>query len=103
MPCQCHDCNYNITDALFCIDKSQNYLSVFAHHPTPPVLTATIQPACPIGRYSCQLASPLQVPQVCFCDPSGPGCPGNSPSFRPQTSQLGQAHSLEAVLNLEAP
>lgn len=86
------------------MNYSQNYLSVFAHHLTPHVHTTTvIEPDCPIGRFSCQLASPLQVHQVSFCNPSGPGCPGSSPSFRPQTSQLGQVHSLEAALSLEAP
>ncbi len=38
--------------------------------PTPSAYSRTvIQHTCPIGRYIGNFATPLQVPQVCFCDP----------------------------------
>lgn len=44
----------------------------------------------------------FKCPRYLSATPSGPGCPGSSPSFRPPTSQLVQAHSLEVVLSLQA-
>lgn len=46
---------------------------------------------------------PFKCPRCLFATPTGSGCPGSSPSFRPLTSQLAQARSLEVVLSLQAP
>lgn len=80
-------------------------LKLSTFYPNPSSMCTVIQ--LTIGRSSGRFATPLQVPQVLFffflATPSGPGCPGSSPSFRPLTSQLAPAHSLEVALSLQAP
>ncbi len=93
--------------ALFCMDTSQNYLSLSTPPPPPsPLLHTHAQSSSVLVLLVGTPVSsprPFKCPRCLSATPTGPGCPGSSPSFRPPTSQLAQAHSLEVVLSLQAP